>query len=350
MRALLIGHEGQSLQLIREALRKRNHNVTCLEPGQADPETIASGEDSLIIFCEFSPEALALSRRIRAADRENRLAMISVLDHDSITHFEDVLTAGFDQCIVESLYDAKRLDVRLAFAEKLAQDKYRSTVAQRERRRLEQEILHTSEHERRRIGQDLHDGLGQMLTGIGLISKSVARHLEAEGHPLAGQMEEITGLIREADQYARELSRGLVPVELDKEGLAAALERLTAHAEKLFGVACTLATTGEIPLDDANQVTHLFRIAQESVSNAVKHGHATRIDIHLKGTDHYVQLRVDDNGTGFPEDWDEQGGLGVRIMQFRAGLIGATLEISGSDSGGARILCTLPLNDHTQDF
>lgn len=462
MKTLLIGSENESLQLLKEALRLRRHTVIPTPPGEVVPENLIEENFSLIIFYDVDPESLRLSRQIRAIDVNDSLAQIAILNRQTIDLFNEVLDAGIDQCIVESLYDEQRLDIRLAFAEKLARDKTQRSIMEQklresearnrsivettvdaiitindhglirtfneaaeklflyrdsevigknvhilmpepyksehddyihnylttsrrniigigrevtgkrkdgstfpmylavsevtlrnqriftgiirdisEQRRLEQEILRTSEHERRRIGQDLHDGLGQMLTGIGLISKNVAAELAGENHSLAERVEEITSMLREADQHARELARGLVPVEFDSDGLAAALERLAGHAEKLFRISCSFEASGEVRFEDSTSVIHLYRIAQEAVSNAVKHGDASRVEIHLAGSDSMIRLRIDDNGKGFPEDWDEKGGLGVRIMQFRAGLIGAGLDISDSALGGARITCSL---------
>jgi signal transduction histidine kinase len=212
-----------------------------------------------------------------------------------------------------------------------------------EQRRLEQEVLRISEHERQRIGQDLHDGLGQMLTGIGLITKNLSRQLADQQHELAEEAEEISSLIKEADEQARTLARGLVPVEFDEKGLEAALERLKQNAEKLFDIEFSLEVIGDLDFDDATQAIHLYRIAQEGVSNAVKHGAATKVAVHLASTETHIRLRVADNGTGFAEDWDAEGGLGVRIMQFRARLIGGNLEISDIPDKGAVITCTIPV-------
>jgi two-component system, LuxR family, sensor kinase FixL len=211
-----------------------------------------------------------------------------------------------------------------------------------ERRRLEQEILETSEQERRRIGQDLHDGLGQMLTGIGLISRNLARKLRENGYFGAGEAEEITDLIREADQHARGLARGLVPVELDAAGLATALQRLAFNAERLFGIQCVFEEIHSPLLHDNTAATHLYRIAQEAVSNAVKHGRASRVVLRLASADDQVRLRVQDDGVGFPDVLEENQGMGVRIMHHRARIIGATLEIRRADEGGTVLTCTLP--------
>lgn len=202
-----------------------------------------------------------------------------------------------------------------------------------EQRRLEREILRVTEHERHRIGQDLHDGLGQMLTGIGLISQSLSAELKNEGHPAANSAEEITSLIKEADQHARMLSRSLVPVEFDEKGLVHALERLSRQAERLFGISCALESQGIPDLEDITTEVHLYRIAQEAVSNAVRHGQASQVKIMLVAGEERLRLRIQDNGEGFSEDWQETEGLGVRTMNFRAKLIGGILDIQSSDRG-----------------
>jgi signal transduction histidine kinase len=211
-----------------------------------------------------------------------------------------------------------------------------------ERLSLEQEILRISEQERRRIGQDLHDGLGQMLTGIGLIAQNLARRLDAQGAAGADEVAEITELIQEADQQARGLARGLIPVDLEATGLSAALRRLAVNAERLFDIHCTLEEVGAVLVDDNSVATHLFRIAQEAVSNAVKHGRAGHVRISLASGARQVRLRIHDDGVGFPESLDEERrGMGVRIMHYRARVIGATLDIAAGVDGGTTVTCTL---------
>ncbi|MCC5940193.1 MAG: PAS domain S-box protein [Balneolaceae bacterium] len=210
-----------------------------------------------------------------------------------------------------------------------------------EQRRLEQEVLRISEHERHRIGQDLHDGLGQMLTGITLINKNIASTLKEENHPLADDVNDITNLVKEADEYARSLSRNLIPVELDSSGLVTALHRLTQNAERLFSIQCTLHNVLNIHFDDPTSLTHMYRIVQEATSNAVKHGGASKVNISMETDETKLVVKIEDNGTGFPKNWDKQKGLGVRIMKFRARLIGANFEIENNKKGGATIIITL---------
>lgn len=215
-----------------------------------------------------------------------------------------------------------------------------------ERRRLEREILEVSEEERRRIGQDLHDNLGQMLTGVGLLSRSLARKLRQAGAPGADEAATIEQFIREADEQARGLARGLVPVDLEAKGLADALQRLTDHTEALFDVRCVFRETASAAVHDNTAATHLYRIAQEAVHNAVKHGQAARITVMLAAGAERTRLRVKDDGVGFPENnaavhESQAGGMGVRIMHHRARMIGATLEIQSAPGEGAAVTCTL---------
>ena len=212
------------------------------------------------------------------------------------------------------------------------------------RRQLENEILRISDEERRRIGQDLHDGLGQMLTGIGLISLNLAKKMKAVGTAEAEEVVEITNLIKEADLHARSLARGLVPVDVEANGLAPALRRLATNAERLFGITCTFEEAASSPIPDINVSTHLYRIAQEAVSNAVKHGRADRVAIHLAAGHERIRLRVHDDGVGFPETLPEDRGMGVRVMHHRARIIGAKLNIERGSSTGTVITCTLNLS------
>ncbi len=218
-----------------------------------------------------------------------------------------------------------------------------------ERRRLEREILDITEQERRRIGQDLHDGLGQMLTGLGLLSQNLARQLNQQGVEQAGDAAEITELLKEADQYARDLARGLTPVDLEASGLGKALQRLSDNAERLFGLDAAFDMVGDPLVHNSTAATHMYRIAQEAVSNAVRHGSAHAIHIALAEGPGQIRLRVKDDGEGFRPGEHDGPGMGMRIMNYRARIIGGALEVTSRPGTGTTITCTIPLTAYATD-
>jgi PAS domain S-box-containing protein len=210
-----------------------------------------------------------------------------------------------------------------------------------ERKRLEEEILHISEMEQRRIGQDLHDGICQHLAGIELKSQSLTETLEKKAKRQAAQAGQIAGHVRDVIAQTRSLARGLSPFILEAEGCASALKELAAHTEKLFSVKCRFQSGGQVLISDQAVATHLYRIAQEAVSNAIKHGKASSIEISLSNTNDKILLAVTDNGIGLASPVQGGTGMGLRIMQYRAGIIGAMLLVQAQAKGGTRIVCFL---------
>ncbi|MDX1586629.1 MAG: PAS domain S-box protein [Balneolaceae bacterium] len=213
-----------------------------------------------------------------------------------------------------------------------------------EKRDLEREIIQISEEEKRRIGQDLHDGLGQMLTGIGLMSQNLAQKMEANGIPGASELKEITEMIREADNYARTLSHSLTPVEVESGSLTISLEQLCRRAQKLFDIDCTFSEEGDVDVDNQTAAIHLYRIAQEAISNAVKHGKAKNVQVSLQNRDDKIRLIVEDDGVGFTKSAEEgsKGGLGVHTMRYRAHMSGGDLQIGENNKGNTQIECLIP--------
>jgi PAS domain S-box-containing protein len=211
-----------------------------------------------------------------------------------------------------------------------------------ERKRLEKEILEISEREKRRIGHDLHDGLCQHLAGVEMMSQVLEQKLSLRSRDAARRAGEIARNVREAISQTRSLARGLSPVTLDSEGLASALQELALNTGKIFGVACRLDCDPPVSVADHAVATHLFRLAQEAVANAIKHGRAKRISIRLTGDRGRVILKVDDDGTGFPAEIFKSKGMGLRIMQSRVGMMDGTLSIERNPAGGACVICSVP--------
>lgn len=210
------------------------------------------------------------------------------------------------------------------------------------KKRLEREILEVSGREQRRIGRDLHDGLCQHLAGIGFLAQALARRIPANRDPLASDAAEIARLIDEAISLAKGLTRGLLPVRLESDGLESGLIELAGHAERLFGVACHVEGAGGRCNVDAGTALHVYRVAQEALNNAIKHGHASEIVIALTVDSSDVTLTVSDNGIGFIVGRDNGTGMGIGIMQYRARMVGGTLTVESQPSEGARVTCRFP--------
>lgn len=209
----------------------------------------------------------------------------------------------------------------------------------RERKRLEREVLSIGDREKSRIGQDLHDSLCQKLAGIGFIAEALGESMGERGLPESGQVEKIAGLVNDSITQARGLARGLCPIELRNSNIEAALLELSSNLRELFGVHCSLRCSGPVETIGADAKVQLFRIAQEAANNAIKHGKATRIDIRLRKDGGALSLAVDDNGAGLRRGNGRSEGMGIRIMRYRADLIGASAAVTGAPGGGARVTC-----------
>ncbi len=212
-----------------------------------------------------------------------------------------------------------------------------------ERKRMETALLEVRGRVQRRIGQDLHDGLGQHLTGIAFMSKVLEQQLAEAGAPQAPHAGKIVRLVNDAVNRTRELARGLLPVFSDAEGLMSALQQYAAEVEDLFTVACRFECPEPIRITDPSRATHLYHIAQEAVSNALKHGGPEHILVSLARDGDTGTLRMEDDGTGMPEVATSHAGLGLRIMSYRATMMGGSLDVRRRSPQGTTICCRFPL-------
>lgn len=213
-----------------------------------------------------------------------------------------------------------------------------------ERKHLEKTILEISAREQRRIGQDLHDGLGQHLTGIAFMAKVQEQKLAEKRMPEAADAAKIVRLVNDAISRARELAKGLAPVVFDAHGLMSALQLHAAEVQDLFGVSCRFQCDPPVLISDGTVATHLFHIAQEAMTNAVKHGHPRNILLWLSSFDGRGSLVIRDDGTGLIEPGGNHGGMGLQIMKYRADMIGGTLEIRRDKARGTIVSCRFPLD------
>jgi len=222
------------------------------------------------------------------------------------------------------------------------------------RRRLERQILEAAANEQRRIGQDLHDGLCQDLIGIAFGIEAVARNLPADSDKES--MAKLAAMVREAAGQARRLAHGLNPVDLKAGGLSAALENLAVKVTESFSISCTFQWDRKVRVRGDAAATHLYRIAQEAVSNAIRHGKASDVQINLTENSGFIVLSVADNGKGMSEaaaDSVRQGpadsgrnkppaaGMGLQTMHYRARVIGGTFAVMPRKGGGSMVTCTI---------
>ena len=213
-----------------------------------------------------------------------------------------------------------------------------------ERKQLEKTILDISAREHRRIGQDLHDGLGQHLTGIAFMSKVQEQKLMEKNLAEASDAAKIVSLVNEAIHKTRELARGLLPVVSDAQGLMSALQRWAGEVEDLFGVGCRFQCYTPVLVHDDTAATHLYYIAREAVNNAIKHGHAHQIVIRLDAEQGQGALSIQDDGSGIGNIAPGTKGMGLHLMNYRARVVGGSLHVQRIATGGTMVTCLFPVN------
>lgn len=224
---------------------------------------------------------------------------------------------------------------------KLANSKLHAAIA--ERKRLEHELLEITERERRRIGLDLHDDLGQKLSGMALMTKGLELRLSRIDADAAKDAARIHALVQEAMSHTSDLAHDLASLNVEGSDLSGALNGLAERARQLFGIACRLKTEGEIPPLDTQVAVQLYKIAQEALTNAIKHGKAKRVSLQLTQHAHELRLIIQNTGRPFPDLKSKSTGMGLRIMNYRARLVGASLEVKGLGDDGTRVTCVLAL-------
>lgn len=208
-----------------------------------------------------------------------------------------------------------------------------------ESKRLQQELLEISEREQSRIGQDLHDGLCQQLAGIEFRLLGLQQKSEGKSRALAA---ELARLVREAIEQTRNLAHGLSPVMMSGDGLMNGLQKLALNTGTTFDLSCTFLCPEPVPVPESTVATHLYRISQEAVHNALRHGRAKTITIELSLNAGQVVLAVRDDGVGLQAGAEGANGMGLRVMRYRAQIIGGTLMVQGEPRGGTSVICSVP--------
>ena len=264
-------------------------------------------------------------------------------------HYSSVFVPVWNVIILASFYF---IVVWLMANLRMSQKQLEAKVQQRtlsltreiaERERLEKEVLEVSEREQRRIGHDLHDGLCQHWAATAMAGQVLNEKLAARSLAEAADAREIVKLAENGITLTRNLAHGISPAEMESEGLVNALHELADNVSKMFKVRCAFECDSPPAINDTAAATHLYRVAQEAVQNAVRHGKPGQIIISLAGRKERVELTVEDDGTGLPDDWQKQRGLGTRIMAHRAAMIGGAFSIEPNPTGGTFVKCSMPL-------
>jgi len=209
-----------------------------------------------------------------------------------------------------------------------------------EQQRLQREIMEVPVREQRRIGQELHDGIGQQLTGLGMLATSLLNKASKPEHGLAAQLAD--GL-KEALSQVRALSHGLVPIEIDAAGFVIALRNLTEEIQRQSHIPVEFKVLNEIKFANDDMVVHLYRIAQEALNNAIKHANCRHLYVSIDIEDEYGLLEVYDDGRGLADDIKNQQGLGLNIMKYRSSLFNGQVKVYPVETGGTRVCCRFPL-------
>jgi signal transduction histidine kinase len=217
-----------------------------------------------------------------------------------------------------------------------------------ERHRLDREIAAVADRERRRLGQDLHDSLGQHLTGTALAAQVLKEKLAAKSAPEATEAEQLVQYVEEGIDLTRNLARGFFSPELEADGLSVALEGLAENIRERFAVNCVFHGEDSIPVRDSTVATQLYRIAHEAATNASKHAAAENIDIRVTVDGAELTLAIIDDGIGFPDKLPDSKGLGLRLMRHGAALIDAAFSVQRNGGSGTITTCRLRIPNHSE--
>jgi signal transduction histidine kinase len=288
-------------------------------------------------------EETLLGRPIYCLSEEEGILPKRFIDH-TLSSVKRTLETGNPQVFEEHTSTGGRgrdYEVRMVF---MGEDEVLGIVRDVTRRkRLEREILEISNREQRRIGQDLHDSLCQHLAGIGFMGKVVEKKVSSQTPVEVADVREIVELIDQAITLTKGYARGLNPVELEAEGLMVALTKLAENVRRLFGVTCTFSCEPPIFIHDNEMATHLYRIVQEAINNAIKHGKASTITITLEKKGPTGLLTVSDNGRGVSKGMGSGKGMGLSIMRYRASMFGASLDMRSREHEGTEVVCSFGL-------
>jgi Signal transduction histidine kinase len=328
--------EGLSI-LMAEALREAGHEVVTANSGAAAAKRLAERAPDLMVLDLKLKDVGGAELLKRLRKEKLKVPFIVVTGQGDEKVAVEVMKEGALDYVMK---DSAMLELLPAVVKGALTSIERDRAlaeAERTRLRLEKEVLEVSEREQHRIGQDLHDGLGQQLTAIEMMCASLKE--DVAGQPeLLKQVDRIGAMLREAIAQTRSMARGLVPVKDEPEALWASLVELAERTNSLGRVKCVFEYAAPVAVEDNAVAGHLYRIAQEAVNNAVKHSGARAVTIRLEETaGGGLELEVKDDGRGLAQA--KGRGMGLQVMEHRAAVIGAELSVESRAGKGVTIRC-----------
>jgi nitrate/nitrite-specific signal transduction histidine kinase/CheY-like chemotaxis protein len=299
-----------------------------------------------------------LAPAVQRALQETRIARAHKLANEALRENEARLRKTVEELRIseEALRKSNdELSIARSDLEKRVEERTADLVAanrelqsqMKERKRLESELLEIAENERRRIGFDLHDDIGQKLMGVSLLLKALETNLSHKQMPESAQVLRVQELVGHIVNHTHDLAHCFSSMDAEGEDLRELLTKLIANIKKTFHIATDLEAPEKMPELQSNSVLQLYKIAQEALSNAIKHGKASKISITLAQNDGRLTLKIENDGVPFPTTYKPTNRMGLRIMNYRAHTIGGTLEIAPAQNSGTVVTCVVPcINGH----
>ncbi|HEX7023134.1 MAG TPA: ATP-binding protein [Trueperaceae bacterium] len=336
---ILLADDNADMRDYVRRLLSEHHEVIAVADGRAALAAAEERRPDLVISDIMMPglNGFELLRKLRDDPRTATIPVILLSARAGEESRVDGLESGADDYLVKP-FSAQELVARVNTHLQLIRARREVETRKRE---IDRSLATQAMNVRHRIGLELHDGVRQQLAGIRWLAQNLQRELEADHMPQAAMLSEFSKLVGEANLEVRRLIKGLAPPQVGAADLKVALEELCHDAEAWFGTSCEFQLGATVGVRDDELADHLYHIAHEAVINAAKHGDASRIDLSLRFEDGGLTLQVRDNGKGLPDDYGNASGIGITSMHQRAELIGANLTITGGDSGGTTVTCSL---------
>jgi signal transduction histidine kinase len=335
-RVLVVEDDPHGARLVEAVLGKAQSgrfSVSCAPTLAAALEQLAVGQTDAVLLDLGLPDSEGLGTLFSLRERAPETAIVVLTGAGDEELGLRALRAGAQDYLIKGETGAALLARSVLYAIERAR-------AAAEIRRLEGQVVQAVEAEQRRLGRDLHDSLGQQLTGIQLIIGAVAKRLATRAVPEAADAGTAARLLEVAIGDVRSLARGLCPT-VQGGGLGDALAALARATAATHGIACHCYCDFLGSLDDATS-TDLYRIAQEAINNAVRHGKAKTALLRLAAAGGQLTLTIEDDGGGIPDPQPPTAGMGISTMRYRARMIGGELTVRRAPTGGTIVACSLP--------